>query len=150
MIQDALFIAGSPRWSSVFRPLSGAVISVFDDWSRDKVVASCALSYPLVWLGAGMVGFVAAITSGVETGTRGLGHLLFGFGVGVVVLSLLWSVFAFLGMVSAARRRGRSAVAAIAAPALVIFCALLSPGLAVACGLLVPYAVCWWATRPSL
>ena len=119
-----------------------------DGWPRHCVVARCALTYPLVWPGAALVGFVAAATSGVETGTRGLGHFLAGFGIGVIVLSVLWTVVSLLAMLEGGHPV-RSAVAAVVPPLLVVGCAMQSFTLASVCALTVPYAACSWATRPD-
>lgn len=120
----------------------------FDGWTRERTVASCAFSYPFVWLGAGVGGYIAAVTSGVETGTRGLGHFLVGFAVGVAGLSVLWAVFAFAATARLGRW-GRCLLAAIVPPVLVVVCAFQSVTLAVGCGLFVPVVACWWATEPS-
>ncbi len=115
------------------------------DRQRSLVVVALALSYPIVWVGAGVVAFLAGRASDNETDTTGLGDALTGFGIGAVVFSLLWALGALLGL----RRFGhpvRSGVVAFGAPALVIAGLFVSLPLGVVLAALLPAAGSWWAT----
>lgn len=106
------------------------------------------MTYPLVWVGAAVVAYVAGVTSDVETGTRGLGDAIFGFIVGTVLFSMLWATVAFVRLARLGRRF-RSSLAAFGTPIVVITCAFSSVPLAVAAALVLPPTASWWATAPG-
>lgn len=63
---------------------------------RLRLTVCGGLTYPLVWLGAVGVAYVAGVTSDAATDTRGLGDAIAGFIVGAGVFSVVWAVVVFI------------------------------------------------------